>query len=126
MSAVILTEDQLRAKCAEWQKILRLQDWIVNVSICRERDMKNNGCCGEVEWTLEKRMAQVRILDPVDYPESAMEGHDMEETLVHELLHLHMAPFQPDREDELRYCALEQAIDAISRGLVQLKRSNKQ
>lgn len=126
MSAVILTEDELRAKCAEWQKILRLQDWIVNVSIYRERDMNNKGCCGEVEWTLEKRMASIRILDPVDYPDGTMEEQDMERTLVHELLHLHLAPFQPDREDELRYCALEQAIDAISRGLVQLKRSNKQ
>jgi hypothetical protein len=122
MSAVILTEDELRAKCVEWQRILRLQDWIISVGIFRKRDMKGENRCGEVEWTLEKRMASIRILDPVDYPDGLMEEQDMELTLVHELLHLHLVAVTPDHEDELRHCALEQAIDAISRGLVALKR----
>jgi hypothetical protein len=118
---VIFTEDQIREKCAEWQRILRLQDWIVSVSIVRERDMGMENTMGTINPTLEKRMAKIRILDPVDYPPGLMEPQDMELTLVHELLHLHLWFFTESLEGPL-HVAEEQAIEAISRGLVALAR----
>jgi len=118
---VIFTEDQLQEKCAEWQKILRLQDWIVSVSIVRERDIGLENTMGTINPTLEKRMAKIRILDPVDYPSGLMEPQDMELTLVHELLHLHLWPFTETLEGPL-HVAEEQSIEAISRGLVELRR----
>lgn len=121
---VILTEDELRAKCSEWQKILRLQDWIINVGIRRERDFVTEGLA-EILPCLPKRMATIRILDPIDYPENLSEPQDMELSLVHELLHIHLFPLLVDREDEMRQVAEEQAIEAISRGLVALKRGGE-
>lgn len=115
---VILTEEQLRARCEEWKKTLRLQDWIVSVGISRARDMKLDNSSGECEWSLPKRMVNIRILDPVDYPPDSMEPQDMELTLVHELLHLHFAPMST--EDNV--VPEEQAIEAISRGLIDLAR----
>jgi hypothetical protein len=121
MIEVILTEEQLRGKCAEWQKILRLQDWIISVSVRRERDMVLKGLA-EILPSLPKRMATIRILDPIDYPPELSEPQDMELSLVHELLHIHLFPMFADREDEMRQVAEEQAIEAISRGLVELHR----
>lgn len=118
MAEVIFKEDELKSRLAEWQKILRLQDWIIDVSICRERDMRLSDNCGECEWNLYKKMAWIRILDPVDYPPDSMKPQDMELTLVHELLHLHLAPLDDDKKD----IAIEQAIEAISGGLVDVHR----
>jgi hypothetical protein len=122
---VILTKDELRQKCAEWQKILRLQDWIVTTKISRERDMEESDRNAEIEANLPKRMATIRILDPVDYPPNLVEEQDMELSLVHELLHIHLFPLFADREDEIRMVAEEQAIEAISRGLIELSRKHK-
>lgn len=122
MQEVILTEEELRAKCAEWQKILRLQDWIVDVGISRSRDMNLENAQAEILPSLQKRMATVRILDSVDYPPDCAEPQDMELSLVHELLHIHLFPLFADREDEMRLIAEEQAIEAISRGLIYLYR----
>jgi hypothetical protein len=121
MPGVIFTEEKLREKCAEWQKILRLQDWIINVRICREWDMLSSDCNAEIEIVLPKRMATIRVLDPVDYPDNLSEDQDMELSLVHELLHIHFWPFT-ERLDGLHQVAEEQAIEAISRGLVELYR----
>lgn len=119
---VILTEDELREKCVEWQKILRLQDWIITILITRERHMGCSSRIAEIEAKLPKRMATIRILDPIDYPTGLSEDQDMELSLVHELLHIHLFPLFADREDEMRMVAEEQAIEAISRGLIHLSR----
>lgn len=103
--------------CAKWQEILRLQDWDVKTGIFRSRDMTLGGE-GECEWNLERKMASIRLMNPIDYPEGAMIPMDMENTLVHELLHLHFAPFfSEDKSIEQ-----EQAINAITDGLVKLSR----
>jgi hypothetical protein len=121
---VVFTEEELRLECAEWQKILRLQDWIINLRICRERDMSESDRNAEIEANLPKRMATIRILDPIDYPPGLVEEQDMELSLVHELLHIHLFPLFADREDEMRMVAEEQAIEAISRGLIELHRKS--
>lgn len=117
MKEVILTEEQLVAKCKEWQVVLRLQDWDVKAGIFRERDMAIGGE-GECDWNLTRKIASIRILDPIDYPEGAMIPMDMEDTLVHELLHLHFAPFF----NEEKSTEQEQAINSITNGLISLAR----
>lgn len=115
MKEVIFTQDQLQEKLLEWQKRLRLQDWIIKVKLVRERDMNLDGVQGEVFWVIEKKMATIRILDPIDYPPNEMEPQDMENILVHELLHLHFAPL---RYDDFSEIAEEQAIESITSGII--------
>lgn len=122
LEAVIYTEEQLKAKCAEWQKILRLEDWTIFTGIYRSRDFKTENSQAEIEPFLLKRMAKIRILDPVDYEPTCWTPQDMEISLVHELIHIHLFQLFADREDESRQIAEEQAIEAISRGLVDLYR----
>ncbi|MEH2033364.1 MAG: hypothetical protein V7K67_27715 [Nostoc sp.] len=57
-----------------------------------------------------------------DYPSAALRPYNIEETLVHELLHLHLVTF--DMSDEPKRLALEQAINVIARALVNLKHAN--
>ena len=122
MNAVILTEDELREKCAEWQRILRLQDWDVIVTVERASNMRVSEVNGECEWTLQTKQARIRILDPIDYPDNIKWPQDMEQTLVHELLHLHFAPFDRFDRESLEHVTMEQAIDLIAGALVNLKR----
>ena len=124
MNAVIYTEEELRAKCIEWQKILRLQDWIVQVSIKRSRDMVDGNFNAQIHVTLPNRIATIYILDPIDYESRSELPQDMEQHLVHELLHIHLYPITGRFEEGLLQIAEEQAIEAISRGLIALRRSN--
>lgn len=117
MNAVILTEDQLQEKLNYWQKRLRLQDWIIEVSISRGRDMLENSLAC-VNWELRKKMASIKILDQLDYPPDIMGVRNMENDLVHELLHLHFAPINDHFGEEGFYTTFEeQAIESIASGL---------
>ena len=115
MREVIFTQDQLQQKLLEWQKRLRLQDWIISIKLVRERDMDLEGVQGEVFWVIEKKMATIKILDPIDYPPDNMEPQDMENTLVHELLHLHFAALKYDGDNHI---AEEQVIESIASGIL--------
>lgn len=119
MEEVIFTEEQLRQKCLEWQRRLRLQDWIVKVRMCRQHELPV-GSLAHVHYVVEKKMATVRITDPADYPPDSMFPYDMENSLVHELLHLHFAPLTGDESSVEE----EQAIECITSGLLTALRSD--
>ena len=118
---MILTQSQLTKKCREWQKVLRLQDWDIEVKIVREWDFVNKGSIGEVGRNNQHKSATIRILHPIDYDPCNYGPQDMEEDLVHELLHLHFLSEMFDLEPkmEIQY---EQAINRVSEALVKLNR----
>lgn len=121
MNSVIFTEDELRAKCAEWQKILRLQDWDVRTSIVRAGGMKTEECNAEISVNVQHRLATLRVLDPIDYGDDNLNPQDMERHLVHELLHIHLWPFTEDLHGPLED-AEEQALNMIAGALIALYR----
>lgn len=125
MSEVIglLSDEQIKEKLPEWQKILRLQDWDVGVKLVRARDM-GEGNLGEVKTNSEHKRAEISLLDPVDHDPVRQISYDMEETLVHELLHLHFDPFLA-KDETSEATAQEQAINAMATALVTLKRNPK-
>lgn len=123
--SVIIDVDQLKQKCSEWQKILRLQDWDVRVSVERASDMKLKHVNGECEWVLQTKQAHIRILDPIDYPQDTGWPQDMEQVLIHELLHLHFAPFDAFENNTHEHTSMEQAIDMIAGALLSLKRGGE-
>lgn len=129
----ILTTDQLQERCLYWQERLRLRDWDVVVEVVRAARLQAPGTGfldGSCDWTLSNKTAYIRILDPVDYPEDAFEPQDMEQTLVHELLHIHFAPFfeglVTSETKDLEQIAKETAIEMIARALVQVSREQQQ
>lgn len=116
------TQAQLDELLADWQRRLRLRDWNVKVQLRRRHDMSLEDSCGACRWQLSKKLACVELLDPIDYdPGSFGWPQDVEWTLVHELLHLHFAPFAEFGDGPLN-TAQEQAIDLIAGALVDAKR----
>lgn len=119
-----LTEAELREKCPEWQKVLRLQDWGIKVRLARARDLMEYGDLGQCQWNNEHKRAEILILDPNDYDPGRQIPYDMEQTLVHELLHLHFSLFMA-KDETPEATAQEQAINAMATALVTLKRNPK-
>ncbi|WP_153017279.1 hypothetical protein [Alkalihalobacillus trypoxylicola] len=120
---VILNDEQLQEKLTFWQKKLRLQDWIIEVRVARASEIERNRAA-EVSWVLPKKMASICILDQEDYPRGLMGERDMENDLVHELLHLHFAPIHDFNSDNEHYEIYEeQAIESITYGLIALERT---
>jgi hypothetical protein len=121
MAEVILSEEQLQTKLKEWQKRLRLQDWIIKVRIARIHELQE-GSMAQVRSTLLNKTAMILILDSNDYEPGLMLPQDMENSLVHELLHLHLEPIH--LEDDSKQVAVEQAIECITSGLLAAHREN--
>lgn len=120
---VVFNQEQLEERLLYWQEKLRLQDWIIEVNIKRLRDMGIEALAN-VNWSLNKKMATISILDPIDYPPDCMGTRDMENDLVHELLHLHFAPINDHFNDENNIYSTfeEQAIESITSGLISVER----
>ena len=118
-----MTQDKLEALCREWQFRLGLTEWKVQVKLRRHYEMSEKGSWGECEWNAVRRTARISILDPADADPNGILPYDPEETLVHELLHLHAASFAGHIErDSYQYHLMEHAIDSIAAALISLKR----
>jgi len=112
-------EQHLVELCRKWQRILRLQDWDIKVQVSYDLGSYQAESC----YKLPKRMAIIKVIHPDAYQErNFLWPQDMEESLVHELLHLHLAAWQADDERTMEWVAKEQAIEAIARALVELDR----
>ncbi len=107
-----------------WQKRLNLQEWGVSVVVSRATDLKPK-TVGNIHWDREKKTAVIRVLDPADYqlPFDQM-LQDIEFTIVHELIHLEIAPVFTDltRTDANRM-EEEHAVNHMTDALLKLDRT---
>jgi hypothetical protein len=88
----LLAEKFAREKLSVWQKRLNLQDWDITLEVVRSFRL-NAKTMGNIRWDPEKKTAVIRVLDPADYRLPFHEMlDDMEFTVVHELIHLEIAP----------------------------------
>lgn len=110
-----------RDLCRTWQERLRLQDWDVTVLV-----EHLDGAFGKCDTHMPQRKAIIRLDDSdrdTPYITPGQEW-DWEQTLVHELLHIHMvavvgAKFDWDSPVGI---AAEQCIEAVATALVRLSR----
>lgn len=120
---------ELQRHLRYWQKRLRLTDWTVTIRFASKKEL----CDGDEDisqglnvYNLNARTSEILVIRPDDYDPSTYpnkEQQDIENTVVHELLHLHLAPWQTESEAE--DIQQEQAIEAMSYALVSLKRRQK-
>lgn len=101
---------------AYWQRRLRLQDWIVEVEIVHAAEL-GHGHDAECGYNHEQKHANIYLMDALHFHEKTMLPYHPEQALVHELLHLHFAPFDGKAETP-EGTAQEQAINCISMALV--------
>lgn len=114
----------LNAMVQKWAKILRLQDWDITIEMVDKKDLTLGNVAGEISWNREHQHAEILILDPSQLKENMMET-DIEETVIHELLHLHACPFDTFESETPEYYALELFINRVSQALYKLERSMK-
>ena len=88
----LLAESFAREKLSVWRKRLNLQDWNVSLEVVRSTELRPK-TLGNIHWDTDKKTAVIRVLDPADYSLPFHEMlEDMEFTIVHELIHLEIAP----------------------------------
>lgn len=118
MSKTAVKEVSLEQLLEKWQRILRLQDWRIQVNYARVWDFARDGRIGEIGINLSCKIADISLLDPLDHENPAfLYPVDTEATLVHELLHCHFAPFDVYPDDPMDI-AQEQAIECIATALI--------
>lgn len=117
----VYNQEQLYVLLDEWVDRLCLQEWDITVGIYRERDFYHTGSVGENTFNISSAKSTIRIIDPCDYPENTKFPQDMETTLVHELLHLKFAAFEPADEKSLQHAMWERTLQVIARTLVTMK-----
>lgn len=119
---VILTIEEAQALMAEWQEVLRLQDWTITLMISRGNGLDiPQGNQGHCDMVFRRKEGRIQLLDPIDFPKNTSSPQDMEVTLVHELLHFHFVGFDR-RLNEDEQDLSEHAVNALSYALVGLKR----
>jgi hypothetical protein len=110
------TLSRLEAQLAYWQLLLRLRDWRIDIVLTDVQDL-GPGRLARVDWALIQKHATVRLLDP-----AADAAHDdLEMSLVHELIHLHLAPIGVE-DGTAEDMAQETAIEMLAGALVELRR----
>jgi hypothetical protein len=120
-----LTIEELNELCLFWKQMLNLTHWNVDVKFCRFHEFDGaNHLLGQCTHWKRFQRAEIKILDPMDWEGNTMADGDEEETLVHELLHLHFSMFFNPEMDTMEEIAMEQTINNIARALVALRRDN--
>lgn len=101
-----------------WQSILGLRDWSVKIVITRE---PYENAASWTEFDVRHRVATIYIYADA-YLKQSDAFFDLDYAIVHELLHWWFAQVLDEESETVRELHLEQAINAIARGLVELNR----
>lgn len=119
----VLVESFAAEKLCSWQKRLDLEDWKITVEVARSSELKPR-TLGNIHWDTDKKTAVIHVLDPADYklPFPDMLA-DIEFTVVHELIHLELAPvLAPLQRNDANRREEEHAVNHMTDALLHLER----
>lgn len=108
----------LQSLCDYWQKRLRLLDWKLTIRYSKPNEIAD--CRGYVNSFPNLKSAEIIILDQTS--ELAKQFlfttfEKLQHTLVHELLHLHFAPFKNQSVSPLHNTMEEQIVECLAQAL---------
>lgn len=112
-------EEELQAWCAEWQEILSLKHWGIQVKYERKHKM-SAGCYAEVHCKPGILSAVIKILDPSDYDDPYI-PQNIELSLLHELVHIPLMMFSNHEEGSAEDVLQEQFVESMSKALLRCK-----
>lgn len=93
-----------------WQKALRLQEWKIRIVYA---DSDTYSDAGNVRYIFDFKKAKITLADDT--------VEEMEETLIHELLHIHIGYTELFPDSDLRTAMLEFSVNSIAGALHKLK-----
>lgn len=107
----------------KWISRLRLQDWDITWKIVRKTELPDNKS-GQCESVVPKKIARILVLHPDEADPRWITPFDFELTIVHELMHPHLAPWQLLYENgDQSELLLEQAVHALSKSFIEADRA---
>jgi hypothetical protein len=123
MIEVIYTQKQLERRLAYWQRRLRLLDWHLTIAKERYGGEMPEHAQAYCRSQRTSKVAHVGILHESDFGDQSLLPQDMDWSIVHELLHVHISGI---KEDEFAFSLEEeQAIDALAYAFITLDREAK-
>ena len=129
MKEVILTEEELLQLCSYWQKTLGLSEWNIKLRVCGKDELclepYEEDIFQVAQNTFSKTTLHSRITIIKHDDWNSDFAHDMEQSLVHELLHLHYWAFEPEYATT-EFMLWERSINQIATGLVRVRREGEQ
>lgn len=106
-------EARLERQMKAWQKRLGLEDWNISLHVVRLNALDKR-TWGNAEWDADAKTGTINVLDPRDYNLKGSELKlDMECTIVHELVHIQVAPLEAPDEN-----AREEIVNRIMTALL--------
>ena len=115
---MLLNTEELVKICRKWQNCLGLQQWDIQLRVCRKKEMYTGGDA-EVLHKPNILSAVIQILDPQDY-EDAFIAQNIEQSIIHELLHIPLNMFCKPEDGSVESVLMEQHIESLSRALLYL------
>jgi hypothetical protein len=111
----------IKEKLQLWQERLSLNDWKMSVELVRREKLEPD-TLGNAHWDTDNRQASIAVLSTRDYPAMPFRDmlDDMELTVVHELVHIHLASLPRSEASRGRE---ERAVDQLSRALLRLAKN---
>ena len=89
-----------------------MEDWRLTVRVVRQRDLDKN-TWGNAEWDPWQKSGTISVLDPADYNLKGGDLRlDMECTIVHELVHIQVAPLDA-RDENVREDVVNRIMEAL-------------
>ena len=82
----IYSEEQLKVLNKRCQKLFRLQDWHIEVSLCHQNTIV--GKRGEIRYSTQRHHAHITLVTPESYEALSCEPQDMLRDLIHEYVHI--------------------------------------
>jgi hypothetical protein len=117
-------ETSCREQVAYWQRVLRVQDWKVEIEFWPHKALEDSVAKTLMNVNNKSAVLILRYpeqLSAVEHDWPAGEAADYDLSIVHELLHLHLRPL-----DSTQLVAEEQACNLIALALIQVYRAQPQ
>ena len=118
----LITEAMVSSWVTRWQQRLAMNDWKIETKIVRLNQLPK-GTIANIHWSLPKRTATIKVLDPIDSTLARSEiVRDTELSVVHELVHLSMAKLPLDSNNtDLE----EETVKKLSTALLALDKAEQ-
>lgn len=116
-----MTIEEIRSVGAEWAKTFGLQGWDIEYRIVRFHEMVTPDKGAEIVYVMARHEALVKVLEPSDWDPASMRPQDHEQDVVHELVHLLLAHWDPPK-DSLEHDLKEEAVCGLATSFLAVKR----
>jgi len=116
---VIYTLEELEKLCEQYQALLGLQDW--DVEICFANQMTIPEYEAQVATESKSKRALISIISPETFASLMNAKQNMHHALIHELLHLHFVTYFRPASNSVEERLFELALNKIAGAFCELK-----